>query len=61
MWRPTNRYSDGNYYGFGLGTQISTSERTNVIVKLDFHRKEIAGFDNNRIDSISLGIGFSFF
>lgn len=61
MWRPTNRYSDGNYHGFGIGTQIAGTERWNTIVRLDFHRKEIAGFDNNRIDSVSLGIGFSFF
>lgn len=61
MWRPSNRYPDGNYYGFGVGTQIAGEKRWNAIVKLDYHRKGIIGFDNNRIDSVSFGIGFSFF
>lgn len=61
MWRPSNKYPDGNYYGFGLGTQIAGEKRWNSIIRLDFHRKGIIGFEKNRIDSVSLGIGFSFF
>ena len=61
MWRPTNNYSDGNYYGFGMGAQIAGEKRWNTIVRLDFHRKGLIGFDNNRLDSVSFGIGFSFF
>lgn len=61
MWRPSANYPDGNYYRFGLGTQIAGYERWNTIVRLDFHRKGIIGFENNRLDSVSLGIGFSFF
>jgi hypothetical protein len=61
MWRPSKRYPDGNYYGFGLGTQIAGEKRWNTIIRLDFHRKGIIDFKNNRLDSISLGIGFSFF
>ena len=61
MWRPSNRYPDGNYYGFGIGSQFAGENRWNMILKLDFHRKGIFGFKNNRIDSFSLGIGFSFF
>ena len=36
-------------------------KRWNTILRLDFHRKGIIGFENNRLDSVSLGIGFSFF
>lgn len=61
MWRPSTNYPDGNYYGFGLGIQIAGEGRWNGILRLDYHRKAIIGFDNNRIDSISLGFGFSFF
>lgn len=61
MWRPSPRYPDGNYYGFGLGTQIAGNKRWNTIVRIDFHRKGLIGFKNNRLDSVSLGIGFSFF
>ena len=61
MWRPSNRYPDGNYYGFGIGTQFAGEKRWNGILRLDFHRKGILGFENNRLDSVSFGIGFSFF
>lgn len=61
MWRPSEKYPDGNYYRFGLGTQVAGYARWNTIVRLDFHRKGIIGFKNNRLDSVSLGIGFSFF
>lgn len=61
MWRPSSKYSDGNYYGFGIGAQVAGEKRWNTIVRLDFHRKGIMGFKKNRLDSISLGIGFSFF
>ncbi|WP_341221755.1 hypothetical protein [Polaribacter atrinae] len=61
MWRPSSNYPNGNYYRIGLGTQVAGAERWNTIVRLDFHRKGIIGFENNRLDSVSLGIGFSFF
>jgi hypothetical protein len=61
MWRPSNNYPDGNYYGLGIGVQVAGENRWNTIIKLDFHRKGIIGFENNKINSISLGIGFSFF
>lgn len=61
MWRPTIRYPDGNYYGFGIGMQIAGEKRWNGIVRLDYHRKGIVGFKNNRLDSVSFGVGFSFF
>ena len=61
MWTPSTNYPDGNYYGLGLGVQIAGEERWNTVLRLDFHRKAIYGFENNRLDSVSFGIGFSFF
>lgn len=61
MWRPSSNYPDGNYYRVGFGTQVKGAKRWNTIIRLDFHRKGIIGFDNNRLDSVSLGLGFSFF
>ena len=61
MWRPSKRFSDGSYHRFGLGAQVKGTGRWDTIVRLDFHRKGIIGFENNRLDSISLGIEFSFF
>lgn len=61
MWTPSSNYSDGNYYGIGFGVQVTGEERWNTIFRIDFHRKGIIGFENNRLDSISFGLGFSFF
>ena len=61
MWTPSSHYQDGNYYGLGIGLQMAGEKRWNTILRLDFHRKAIMGFKNNRLDSVSLGIGFSFF
>ncbi|MAD96297.1 MAG: hypothetical protein CMB99_03120 [Flavobacteriaceae bacterium] len=61
MWRPSSNYPDGNYYGFGLGFQGESDSRWHPVFRLEFHRKGILGFENDRIDSISLGIGFVFF
>ena len=61
MWRSSREFPDGSYYRLGLGTQVKGKGRWDTIVRLDFHRKGIIGFENNKIDSISLGIVFSFF
>jgi hypothetical protein len=61
MWRPSTKYPDGNYFGLGIGVQVAGEARWNTIIRLDFHRKGIVGFENNRLNSVSLGIGFSFF
>ncbi|QNM85251.1 hypothetical protein H9W90_13810 [Polaribacter pectinis] len=61
MWTPSSRYPDGNYYGIGLGIQVAGEKRWNTIFRVDFHRKGITGFKNNRLDSVSFGFGFSFF
>jgi hypothetical protein len=61
MWTPSSKYPDGNYFGVGLGIQFSGEKRGNTIVRIDYHRKAIFGFENNRLDSVSFGFGFSFF
>ena len=61
MWRPSPRFPDGKYYGLGFGYQVSGVKRWSTIVRIDFHRKIIPGLENNRLDSLSLGLGFSFF
>ncbi|CAI8343565.1 MAG: Uncharacterised protein [Polaribacter sp. SA4-10] len=61
LWRPSSRFSDGNYYGFGIGIASKISSRIESSVRFKYHRKSILGFENNRLDSFSLGIGFSFF
>jgi hypothetical protein len=61
MWTPSSRYPDGNYFGVGLGIQIAGEKRWNTIFRIDYHRKQIAGFRKDRLDSFSFGFGFSFF
>ena len=61
MYRFSKNYADGNYYGFGVGMQVAGERRWNTVLRLDFQRKAIFGFKNNRLDNISFGIGFSFF
>lgn len=61
MWRPSSSYENGNYYGFGIGTQITGSGRWNFVIRIDYHRKAIENFENGHLDSVSLGVGFSFF
>lgn len=61
MWRPSIRYPDGNYYSIGLGCQYAGQKRWNAILRIDYHKKGIIGFENNQLESVSFGIGFSFF
>ena len=61
MWRPSPNYPDGNYYGVGIGFQLESDSKWHPVLKLEYHRKGIVGFENNRIESISLGIGIIFF
>ena len=60
MWRPSSRFSDENYYKVGVGLMSLSSNRWNGVIRLDFHRKKILGFKNGNLDSLSLGVGFSF-
>ena len=61
LWQLSSAFDNGNYYSAGLGLQIPTVNRKNVIVKLDYHRKSIAGFENGNLDSVSLAIGMTLF
>ncbi|WP_299160059.1 hypothetical protein [uncultured Tenacibaculum sp.] len=61
MFRPSNRFSNGNYYKVGLGILSLSNNSWNGMIRLDFHRKKIAQFRNGNLDSVSLGIGFTFF
>lgn len=61
MWRPSNTFKNGDYYKIGVGILSFSENRWNGVVKLDFHRKKINNFKNGNLDSVSLGIGFSFF
>ena len=61
MWRHSSKFPDGNYYTFGVGWQINTGSRWKPVIHMKYHRKKIVGFQNGNLDSISLGVGFSFF
>lgn len=61
MWRPSFRYSDGDYYNIGIGWLLETGSRWRPEIKLMYHQKKIRDFDNSgNLESISLGIGFRF-
>jgi hypothetical protein len=62
MWRPSSRFSDGDYYNVGMGYEIESDSRWKPIIKFTYHRKKINGFENTgNLESISIGIGFRFF
>lgn len=62
MWRPSLRYSDGNYYNAGIGLEAESGNRWKMIVQLTYHNKKIPGFENSgNLESISIGVGFRFF
>jgi len=61
MWRPSPRFEDGNYYGFGVGWKMAGDGKWSTILKIDFHRKKIADFKKGNLDSISLGVGIRLF
>lgn len=61
LWRPSNRFSDGNYYGLGVGFEVQNTSSIKSSIRFKYHRKSILGFENNRLDSFSIGIGFSVF
>ncbi|RBW55295.1 hypothetical protein DS884_16840 [Tenacibaculum sp. E3R01] len=60
MFRLSKKFSNGNYYKVGLGMLSISNNRWNGLLRLDFHRKKIAGFKNGNLDSVSIGFGFSF-
>ena len=36
MWRPSSKYSDGNYYGFGIGAQVAGKKKVEYYCKVRF-------------------------
>ncbi len=61
LWQLSSDFDNGNYYSVGFGWQFSGDKRRNTIFKLDYHRKEIEGFENGVLDSVSLAIGMTLF
>ena len=61
MWRPSSRYSDRGYCNIGIGWLLESGSRWKPEIKLMYHQKKIRGFENGRLESISLGFGFRFF
>lgn len=55
-----NAFERGKYYKVGVGYQSALDETHNFIFNIDFHQKKIDGFDNGRLNSLSLGLGMSF-
>ncbi len=62
MWRPSFRYSDGDYYQYVVGWEFESDSRWKPMLQLSYHRKHITGFeDRGVLESLSLGIAFRFF
>lgn len=61
LWRPSKRFSDGDYRAYGIGWKFESDSRWKPTLKLMYHQKKIDGFENGKLESVSLGIGFTFF
>lgn len=61
LWRPAERFSDGNYRAFGLGYRFESGGRWTPTLKLMYHRTKIKNFEDGKIDSFSIGFGVMFF
>jgi len=53
-------FERGKYYKVGMGYYISSERNNSVILSMDFHNKQIANFENGRLNSLSFGIGMIF-
>ena len=53
-------FERGKYYKLGMGYHISSERNNSVILSMDFHNKQIADFENGRLNSFSFGIGMIF-
>jgi len=53
-------FERGQYYKVGIGYQISTEKAHSFILNVDFHQKKMEGFENGRLNSLSIGMGMSF-
>lgn len=61
MWRPAQRFPDGDYNAYGIGYELESDTRWNLIFELTYHVKDISGFVGiDNIQSVSLGVGFRF-
>lgn len=61
MWRPAERFSDGDYKAFGVGWRLESAGRWTPTLKFMFHRKKIKNFKNGNLDSFSIGFGVMFY
>ena len=61
LWRLAERFSDGDYRGFGIGWRFESGSTLNPTFKIIYHQKKIKNFENGSYDNISLGIGFTIF
>ena len=62
LWKPSSNFEKGKYHAFGIGFQGNDHHsKTNVVFRLDFHRKRIANFKDGNLDSVSLGVGINLF
>ncbi len=53
-------FERGKYYKTGLGYQVAMDETHHFIFNIDFHQKKIEGFEHERLNSLSFGMGMSF-
>jgi len=53
-------FERGKYYKLGIGYHISSERNNSVVLTMDFHNKQIADFENGRLNSFSVGIGMIF-
>ena len=53
-------FERGKYYKVGIGYLIAMDKTNSFIFNIDFHQKKIQGFENGRLNSLSLGMGMSF-
>jgi len=61
LWRTAERFSDGDYRAFGVGWRFESGTRLKPTIKLMYHKKKIKDFENGSLESISLGVGFTFY
>lgn len=60
MWTPSRNYADGKYYGVGLGIKVEGESKTpDMYFRIDYHKKAVFGFTDNKLESISFGFGIS--
>ncbi|WP_139170968.1 hypothetical protein [Lutibacter oricola] len=55
-----NGFERGNYHKFGLGVEVSSSDKIGFQIGLDFHQKTIANYKNGKLNSLSFGLGVFF-